>query len=133
MPFSLCGLRRGLRRADRYTNISFRCFSNILRYDRRGTEVWTVVYHCDGVVFPVQGFLNSLYFTLRSGGKTIVTFLFDSVYTWAIPVPLALCLCFYTQLPILSVFVIVQAADIIKLVVGYVLIQRGMWISNIVE
>ena len=83
--------------------------------------------------FPVQGFLNSLYFTLRSGGKTIVTFLFDSVYTWAIPIPLALCLCFYTQLPILGVFVIVQAADIIKLIVGYVLIQKGMWISNIVE
>lgn len=83
--------------------------------------------------FPIQGFLNSLYFTLRSGGKTIVTFLFDSVYTWAIPIPLALCLCFYTQLPILGVFVIVQAADIIKLIVGYVLIQKGMWISNIVE
>ena len=31
--------------------------------------------------FPVQGFLNALYFTLRSGGKTVVTFLFDSVYS----------------------------------------------------
>lgn len=83
--------------------------------------------------FPVQGFLNSLYFTLRSGGKTIITFLFDSVYTWVIPVPLALCLCSYTQLSIFSIYAIVQAADIIKLIVGYALIQKGMWISNIVE
>ena len=29
------------------------------------------------------------YFTLRSGGKTVVTFLFDSVFTWVIVVPAA--------------------------------------------
>lgn len=39
--------------------------------------------------FPVQGFLNALYFTLRSGGKTFITFIFDSVFTWVIPIPLA--------------------------------------------
>ena len=83
--------------------------------------------------FPVQGFLNSLYFTLRSGGKTVITFLFDSVYSWVITLPAALCLCFLTPLPILAVYAIVQAADIIKVIVGYVMIQKGIWISNIVE
>ena len=42
------------------------------------------------VFFPIQGFLNALYFTLRSGGKTMITFLFDSVFTWVIPIPAAL-------------------------------------------
>lgn len=83
--------------------------------------------------FPVQGFLNALYFTLRSGGKTLITFLFDSVYSWVVPLPLALFLCHLTGLPILGVYAIVQAADIIKVVVGYILIQKGIWISNIVE
>ena len=83
--------------------------------------------------FPVQGFLNALYFTLRSGGKTVITFLFDSVYSWTITLPIAVCLCYYTGLPILGVYAIVQAADIIKVVVGYILIQKGIWISNIVE
>lgn len=82
--------------------------------------------------FPVQGFLNALYFTLRSGGKTFVTFLFDSVYTWVVPLPIALILCNFTHLPILAVYAIVQTADFIKLIVGYVLIKKGVWISNLV-
>lgn len=83
--------------------------------------------------FPVQGFLNALYFTLRSGGKTMITFLFDSVFTWCVPLPTALILCHFTSLPILGIYAIVQAADILKVVIGYILIQKGVWISNLVE
>lgn len=83
--------------------------------------------------FPVQGFLNALYFTLRSGGKTLITFLFDSVYSWAVTVPIALILCNFTNLSIFAIYTIVQSADIIKVIVGYVLIKKGMWISNLVE
>lgn len=83
--------------------------------------------------FPVQGFLNSLYFTLRSGGKTLITFLFDSVFSWVVSVPVAFILCRMTDLPILLVYAMVQSLDIIKVVVGYVLIRKGIWISNVVE
>jgi len=31
---------------------------------------------------PIAAFMHASYFTLRSGGKTIVTFLFDSVFLW---------------------------------------------------
>lgn len=83
--------------------------------------------------FPVQGFLNALYFTLRSGGKTLITFLFDSVYSWAVTLPAALLLCNFTGLHILAIYAIVQSADIIKVIVGYILIKKGVWISNLVE
>lgn len=83
--------------------------------------------------FPVQGFLNALYFTLRSGGKTLVTFLFDSVFTWVCCVPVAFVMCNFTTLPILTVYSIVQALDLIKVTIGYVLIRKGVWISNIVS
>lgn len=83
--------------------------------------------------FPVQGILNALYFTVRSGGKTLITFLFDSVYSWTMTLPVAMLLCRFTGLSILGIYAIVQAADLIKLVVGYILIQKGIWISNIVE
>lgn len=82
--------------------------------------------------FPVQGFLNALYFTLRSGGKTLVTFLFDSVFSWVIALPTAFLLVEFTALPILAVYAIVQAADLIKVCIGYILIKKGVWISNIV-
>jgi len=83
--------------------------------------------------FPVQGYLNALYFTLRSGGKTIITFLFDSIYTWVLPVPLAFVLCRFTPISIYIIFVIIQSADIIKVLIGYKLIKKGVWVTNLVD
>lgn len=82
--------------------------------------------------FPLQGFLNALYFTLRSGGKTLVTFLFDSVFTCTVSVSVAAVLCLLTDLPILTIYIAVQAIDVIKVIVGSILIKKGVWISNIV-
>lgn len=82
--------------------------------------------------FPLQGFLNVLYFTLRSGGKTVITFLFDSVFTWVVSVSLAFTLCRFTALPVLIVYLFVQCADIIKVCVGYVLVRKGIWVTNLV-
>ena len=82
---------------------------------------------------PVQGLLNSLYFIVRSGGKTLITFLFDSVFTWLVQIPLAFVLCNYSGLSILTALIIVQAADILKVAIGYVLVKRGVWITNLVE
>lgn len=84
------------------------------------------------VFFPVQGYLNALYFTLRSGGKTVVTFLFDSVYSWCVAIPIAYILCTFTGLNIYIIYIIIQSCDIIKVAVGYTLIKKGVWISNIV-
>lgn len=82
---------------------------------------------------PVHGILNALYFTLRSGGKTLITFIFDSVFSWTVSLPLALGLCFGTDLHILAVYTIVQAADIVKIIIGAVMIRRGIWINNLAE
>lgn len=83
--------------------------------------------------FPLQGLLNSLYFTLRSGGKTLITFLYDSIFTWVIPVPMAFFLSRYTTIPILEVYAIVLSADVIKVILGYILIKRGVWVTNLVK
>lgn len=83
--------------------------------------------------FPVQGILNSVYFTLRSGGKTLVTFLFDSVFSWSVTVPTAFLLCLFTELNIITIYAIVQAIDIIKITIGARMIKKGIWVSNLAE
>ena len=92
---------------------------------------WFIVI--TALYFPVQGYLNALYFTMRSGGKTLVTFFFDSVFSWVVTIPLTLLLCTFSGLPVIGIYAIVQAADIIKVIVGFILVKRGLWISNIVE
>ena len=72
------------------------------------------------------------YFTLRSGGKTLITFLFDSAYTWVLTVPLAFD-SDYTSLPIVPVYWIVQLSNLIKCAMGYVMVKKGIWVNNIVS
>ncbi|MBD5129785.1 MAG: MATE family efflux transporter [Ruminococcaceae bacterium] len=97
----------------------------------RNYASWFIVI--TALFFPLQGFLNALYFTLRSGGQTLVTFLFDSVFSWVVSVPAAFLLCTFTALPIMPIFAIVQALDFIKVTVGYILVKKGVWISSLVE
>lgn len=81
---------------------------------------------------PLMSFCNSAYFILRSGGKTVITFLFDCGFTWVIAVPLAWCLVHLTALPVVWVYLLVQLADFIKCVLGFILIRRGVWLNNMV-
>ncbi len=83
--------------------------------------------------FPLQAFLNALYFTLRSGGRTVITFVFDSFYSWVVSVPAAYILCTYTNFPILGIYAIVQLLDLIKVMIGYILIKKGVWITSLIE
>ena len=81
---------------------------------------------------PQNAFLHATYFTLRSGGKTIITFLFDSVFIWCVSVAIAFTLSRYTGLPVIAVYAMVQLGDIIKCVIGFILVKKGVWLQNIV-
>ncbi len=82
---------------------------------------------------PVQSFLNACYFSLRSGGKTLITFIFDSGFMWGIVIPLAFCLSRFTDIDIVPLYVIVQAVEIIKCIIGYVFMKKGWWLNTVVE
>ena len=83
------------------------------------------------IFMPAYSFTNASYFTIRSGGKTIVTFLFDSVFVWAVSIPLAICLTRLTIWNIMLIYFICQSAEIIKCVIGFILVKKGVWLSNI--
>lgn len=85
------------------------------------------------VALPIHGFLHSTYFTLRAGGKTLITFLFDSVFAWCVSIPLAYLLSRHTQLPIVPLYFIVQMAELLKCILGVYLLKKGNWTQNIVN
>ncbi len=76
---------------------------------------------------------NVSYFTLRSGGKTVVTFLFDAGATWLMSVPLAYILSRFTTLSIVLVFFLVCLTEFIKGLIGIALVRQGLWVRNIVK
>jgi putative MATE family efflux protein len=85
------------------------------------------------LVTPFNAYTNAAYFTLRSGGKTIVTFLFDSCFIWVVNVPVSMILCHFTGLPIITVFLIVNVLEACKAFVGGYLVHKGIWLNTIVE
>ena len=84
------------------------------------------------VAMPLDACANACYFTLRSGGKTLVTFLFDSVFIWVVQASVVAILINFTSLPILPLFAISQSLNLIKAVLGIVLVNKGIWVKNIV-
>ena len=86
-----------------------------------------------GCCQPLYGFVHGTYFTLRAGGKSVVTFLFDSTYMWVIPIPIVFALTRFTAIPVQLVYLLAELSNLIKCIVGYVLVKRGVWIKNIVD
>jgi len=82
---------------------------------------------------PVAAYLHATYFIIRSGGRTGITMIFDSCFMVCISVPLAYFLSRYTELGVIPMMACVQSVDIVKCVIGYVMVRKGIWARNIVE
>jgi Na+-driven multidrug efflux pump len=85
------------------------------------------------MMMPFNAYTNAAYFTLRSGGQTLVTFLFDSCFVWTVCVPLAFCLSRFTNLGILPIYAICQGTDLLKCAIGAYMIKKGAWIQTLVQ
>lgn len=85
----------------------------------------------NAVAMPFNSYTNATYFTLRSGGQTLVTFLFDSCFVWVVCVPLAFCLSRFTDLSIIPLFAICLSTEFIKCFLGAYMIKQGKWIQNL--
>ena len=81
---------------------------------------------------PISAFINGSYFTLRSGGKTWLTFAFDSLYVWVVNVLLAFILTKFTSLSIYPIYIICYGIDILKCISGFLLVRSDLWMNNLV-
>ena len=85
------------------------------------------------LVTPFNAFTNAAYFTLRSGGNTIITFLFDSCFIWVVNVPVSMILAHFTTIPVIYIFLIVNSLETLKAFIGYGLVKKDIWLNTIVE
>ncbi len=115
--------------------IMFACgglFPQIYNVDENIRNLATSFIAVAAVWMPFCSFSHCSYFTLRSGGKTLVTFLFDSVFTWVVMAPFAFVLTRYTSLGIVWVYFLVQGTELIKNIMGYFMVKSNVWLVKIV-
>ena len=82
---------------------------------------------------PFSAFANAAYFTLRSGGKVMITILFDSFYMWALVIPVTAIFAYLTDVNIFILFAVGQGVDIFKTVFGGILLRSGSWLKTLVD
>lgn len=75
----------------------------------------------------------SVYFTLRSGGQTFVTFLFDSCFVCLVVAPIAFVLSRFTDISILPLYAICHGVNALKAILGAVMLGKGKWIRNLTQ
>lgn len=110
-----------------------KAFPSVYNTEQQVKDLATALILASTLAMPFQAFTHASYFTLRSGGRTWITFLFDSVFVWVVVVPIAYCLSRFTTLGIIEVYLLVQATEIIKCIIGFLMVRSGMWMQNIVE
>lgn len=82
---------------------------------------------------PFYTFVHCAYYSLRTGGKTGISFLFDAGYTWLLMIPLAFFLGHFTNIDPVLMYLLVQGAEFIKATVAFILLKKCNWATNIIK
>ena len=82
---------------------------------------------------PFVAYTHASYFIIRSGGNTLITVLFDSIYTWAIAVSAAYFMSRYTDLSVTWMLAVVNGLEVIKCFIAFLFVRSGMWVKNLVK
>lgn len=114
------------------TALTAKSFPKIYNTSSGIQSLATMLIFVYAACMPINCFANASYFTMRSGGKTLVTFLFDSFFVCVVSVPVAYLLTKLTSIPIVPLYAIVNGLDILKCIIGFILIKKGVWIQNLV-
>lgn len=93
----------------------------------------TQIIIIQALMMPFHGYIHAAYFAMRSGGKTLITFFFDSGYIWLVMVPLAFCLSRFTLIPVIWIFAICNGSEILKCVMGAMVIRKDTWIQDLTK
>ncbi len=110
-----------------------RFFPQLYKTEESIKELASQLIVVSALLMPLCAFCHSTYFTLRSGGKTGITFVFDSVFTWIVFIPAAYFLSSHTNLPFLLVFILVQSLEGLKAIIGFFMVRSNVWLNNIVN
>ena len=94
-------------------------------------SVATQLIIVSAVIMPVHAYIHAVYFAMRSGGKTMITFFFDSGAIWILMLPIAFVLSRFTALPILLIYALCNAMDFFKCILGFYFVKRGDWVQTL--
>ncbi len=79
---------------------------------------------------PFLCYENSSYFTLRAGGRVLITSLFDGFFVLFVSCTIAFTVRQFASVAV--TYAAVQFADVLKATLGFVLLRSKIWVRNLV-
>lgn len=101
---------------------------NVSEQARGVAESVTRIQAC---MFWIYMFTTMCYFILRAGGDTKNTLIMDSVYMWTVNLPLVGLFTYLTDWPIVGLYLVGQATDLLKMVISFRLVRKEKWVHNL--
>ena len=84
------------------------------------------------IYMPAFAFLNSAYFTVRSGGRVYMTMLLDSIFMWSVVIPICAICAYLTGMDIRLLFVVGQGAELLKIPVSAFVLKKVNWAKRFI-
>ena len=94
-------------------------------------EIASSVLRVMSVMFVIYMSTAECYFILRAGGDMKSTLIMDSVFMWVVNVPVVFVVAYFTDWPILAVYLAGQSTDFLKLMISYTLVKKEKWVKNL--
>ncbi|MBR0342738.1 MAG: MATE family efflux transporter [Oscillospiraceae bacterium] len=88
---------------------------------------------CEAAGAPFRAYGNGTYYTVRSGGDTVMTFLYDCGSIWFLSAATAYFLTHFTSLGVVTIYLAVKLVEGVKCLIGTYLVAKGKWLTNIVD
>lgn len=95
----------------------------------KNTIVTLLTIKC--ILLPIYVYNVCIFFTLRAGGDTFSTMIMDSGFLWCVGVFVSTVLSIFYSIPLIALFTIVEACDVLKLFVATYFFKKGRWAKNI--
>ncbi|HWR18702.1 MAG TPA: MATE family efflux transporter [Clostridia bacterium] len=103
---------------------------NVYNTEDEVKRIATVFLRTSAVYMAFSATSHCCYFTIRSGGKTFITMLFDSVFSWVVSVPYTYFMVHHTLLPIEVLYPLCTLTEFVKCVIGLIMVRSGRWARN---
>ena len=94
-------------------------------------ELATYMLIVSGLAMPIYSTVMACYYTLRSGGLTFITLLYDCVWAWCVTAASALIFTYVIPVGIHGLFAIVTFAEGAKIIPGIILVAKIRWANKI--
>lgn len=104
---------------------------SLYKFDRSILDIASTLIIISSAMVVVRTYSITCYFIIRSGGKIFITFLFDSVFTIVIRFGVTFLFVQLTDLNIFYIYFISEILEIIKIIIGTILVKKGIWVNKL--